>query len=439
MADSQKLVSIIIRTKNEEKWISECLKSIFSQNYTNFEIILVDNESTDKTVEKASLYPIKLVKIKDFLPGLAINLGIRKSHGEYIVCLSAHCIPTSKFWLENLVKDLSHDDVAGVYGRQEPLPYSSDLDKRDLITIFGLDKKIQIKDSFFHNANSAFKRDIWIKIPFDEMVTNIEDRVWGQKVIASGFKIVYEPEASVFHWHGVHQDSNPDRCKSVVKILESLPGILPKITPNSSSKDIVAIIPIKGLPKVVGGKSLLKNMLHQLKESKYLKKIYVAVDDVETKNVALSVDDVEVIWRPDNLSNDHVSVIEVCKYALDFLEKDSIYPDHIMILEETYPNRTIDFVDALIEDFISSGVDTLIAVKEEKRAVWHRNHDGQISMVGEGFMPRKLKSTSILIGLLGLGCITHASYLRSGSLFSGNLGVYPIHNDLMSYEHISHE
>jgi hypothetical protein len=165
----------------------------------------------------------------------------------------------------------------------------------------------------------------------------------------------------------------------------------------------------------------------------------VAVDDVEAKDVALSVDDVEVIWRPDNLSNDHVSVIQVCKYALDFIEKDGIYPDHIMILEETYPNRTIDFVDALIEDFISSGVDTLIAVKEEKRAVWVRNHDGQISMIGEGFMPRKLKSTSILVGLLGLGCITHASYLRSGSLFSGNLGVHHIHNDLMSYEHISHE
>ena len=51
------LVSIIIRTKNEERWISSCLKSVFRQVYRNFEIILVDNMSTDQTVSKAREYP----------------------------------------------------------------------------------------------------------------------------------------------------------------------------------------------------------------------------------------------------------------------------------------------------------------------------------------------------------------------------------------------
>ena len=63
-------------------------------------------------------------------------------------------------WLKNFIKHLSDNKVAGVYGRQEPLSYSSDYDKRDLITVFGLDKKIQIKDPFFHNANSAL-RSTW--------------------------------------------------------------------------------------------------------------------------------------------------------------------------------------------------------------------------------------------------------------------------------------
>ena len=49
---TQELVSIIIRTKNEERWISQCLDAIFKQTYKNFEIILVDNYSNDKTVEK---------------------------------------------------------------------------------------------------------------------------------------------------------------------------------------------------------------------------------------------------------------------------------------------------------------------------------------------------------------------------------------------------
>ena len=57
-------VSIIIRSKNEEKWIGLCLSMIYQQNYDNFEVILVDNNSTDKTVQKAKQWPIKLIKIK---------------------------------------------------------------------------------------------------------------------------------------------------------------------------------------------------------------------------------------------------------------------------------------------------------------------------------------------------------------------------------------
>ena len=91
------LVSLIIRTKNEERWISSCLDAVFGQNYDNFEVIIVDNESTDKTIEKARQYPISNVEtITDYLPGKALNLGMEQSKGEYVVCLSAHCIPTGK-------------------------------------------------------------------------------------------------------------------------------------------------------------------------------------------------------------------------------------------------------------------------------------------------------------------------------------------------------
>ena len=52
------LISIIIRTKNEERWIAHCLSSIFIQDYSNFEVIVVDNESTDHTIEVAKRFPL---------------------------------------------------------------------------------------------------------------------------------------------------------------------------------------------------------------------------------------------------------------------------------------------------------------------------------------------------------------------------------------------
>ena len=178
-ASNHPRVSIIIRTFNEERWISKCLSAIYEQTYKNFEIIIVDNLSKDKTISRTKEFNIeKIVEIKDYLPGKALNLGIRESKGDYIVMISSHCIPVDKFWLENLVNSLEEDrDYAGVYGRQEPMSFSSASTKRDLMLVFGLDPKIQTKDGFFHNANSIIKKEIWNKHPFDEETTNIEDRI----------------------------------------------------------------------------------------------------------------------------------------------------------------------------------------------------------------------------------------------------------------------
>ena len=82
--------------------------------------------------------------------------------------------------------------------------------------------KYKLKILFFHNANSAFKKSTWKKISFDEKTTNIEDRIWGKRIISNGLRIIYEPLASVFHWHGVHQDQDPTRASNVVKIIENL-------------------------------------------------------------------------------------------------------------------------------------------------------------------------------------------------------------------------
>ena len=102
-------ISIIIRTKDEEDWIAPCVKSIRSQNIDKrFEIILVDNSSKDATVKIARQLGIKkIVKIKKFFPGKAINLGIEKALGEKIVLLSAHCIPYDENWLRKLDNSLN--------------------------------------------------------------------------------------------------------------------------------------------------------------------------------------------------------------------------------------------------------------------------------------------------------------------------------------------
>lgn len=418
------LVSIIIRTKNEERWIASCLRAVYQQTYTNFEVILVDNNSDDLTVKRAQEFNVTIVYINDFLPGRAINDGIKASKGQYLVCLSGHCIPVNEFWLESLVKHLSESDVAGVYGRQEPLSFSSDVDKRDLITVFGLDKKIQIKDSFFHNANSAFRREVWESFPFDEQVTNVEDRVWGKKVISAGMKIIYEPEASAYHWHGIHQDLNPERARSVVKILESIEGLLPREDSQKiEALNIVAIIPLRGKSGIINGKPLLEYAVKSIRGSKYIREIIVSTDETETAELARSLGATVPFIRPNALSEDYVDVLDVLSYSLDQIESEGKAPDLIVILEETYPFRPRNMLDQMIEALIGNGSDVIIAARRETRSVW-TEQNGVTSLASEGFMPRKLKRTSAIVGLLGLGCVAYPSALRRGNLFGGKVSFF---------------
>ena len=90
---SPPLISIIIRVKNEERWIGHCLSAIATQSIKDYEVILVDNNSDDNSVKIASKYTNKIINIPEFLPGKAINEGIRASSGKYIAIISGHCIP----------------------------------------------------------------------------------------------------------------------------------------------------------------------------------------------------------------------------------------------------------------------------------------------------------------------------------------------------------
>lgn len=85
-----KTVSIIIPVFNSEKYLADCIQSVISQQYTNIEIILVDDGSTDSSFEICERYRdtdsrIKLYRKENGGQGSARNLGLQKASGEYIL------------------------------------------------------------------------------------------------------------------------------------------------------------------------------------------------------------------------------------------------------------------------------------------------------------------------------------------------------------------
>jgi glycosyltransferase involved in cell wall biosynthesis len=216
------VISVIVRTKNEERWIGRCLTALSRQDHPDFEVVVVDNDSDDDTVAVVKAFECRLVTIsqEDFSHGRSINLGIAAARGDLVAMISGHCIPATDRWLRRLALPFAQEGIAGVYGRQEPLPDTSDYDKRDLWTTFGLDRRTQVRDYFFHNANSMIRRDVWERVPFNEDLAGVEDRDWAKRVLEIGYQVLYEPSAPVYHFHGINHGRDEARAARVVRVIE---------------------------------------------------------------------------------------------------------------------------------------------------------------------------------------------------------------------------
>ena len=422
------LVSIIIRTKNEESWIRHCLDAIQKQTYSNFEIVLVDNCSTDKTVLKASEYDVKVVNIDVFLPGKAINYGIKASQGSILVILSGHCIPKDSNWLINLISPLSDSKIAGVYGRQEPLSSTSDTDKRDLLITFGLDKKLQQKDPFFHNANSALRRETWEKFPFDEEVTNIEDRVWGTKVIEEGLHIAYEPAASVYHYHGIHQDRNAVRAKNVVSVMAKLHGNFENLSSVvQENVRTMAIVPVTD--QVIKSKDfcLLRHTIEYLKSCQTIDDIFIATECPEVAGIASKLE-VNVMMLSSSEAAPPPSPYQRLGQSLSSIEKDFGIYDYIAILSPNSPFRGNDMIDSMLMKAVDHNADSVIASKMEKSLAWGIELENNRNQ-GDYFNRTPLTGSGVIVKAPLLRAGLHS---MSGTIFydvSDAMASVEIHNN----------
>ena len=130
------------------------------------------------------------------------------SVGEYVVFLSAHCIPVDKNWLKNFVDYMDKNkSLSAAYGKQISLPGSNSQNTLDLNILFRDEEIIHTHDPYINNANSIYRSHLLKKNKFNQSISNIEDRVWAKDEVLRGGKIGYIANAAVFHLHGVHQHS----------------------------------------------------------------------------------------------------------------------------------------------------------------------------------------------------------------------------------------
>ena len=84
-----KLVSVIIPLYNARRYVAQAIESALNQTYSNVEVIVVDDGSTDDPLEVISKYPVRVIRQDNKGASAARNTGIREATGEFIVTLDA--------------------------------------------------------------------------------------------------------------------------------------------------------------------------------------------------------------------------------------------------------------------------------------------------------------------------------------------------------------
>lgn len=117
------MISIIIPTYNEEKAIADCIKSLLKQISVDFEIIVVDDGSTDQTVSKINKQQltnnkIKILKQKHKGPGVARNLGAKHAKGDILVFVDSD-MTFDKSFLNELTKPIREGKTKGTFTKNE--------------------------------------------------------------------------------------------------------------------------------------------------------------------------------------------------------------------------------------------------------------------------------------------------------------------------------
>ena len=199
--------SVIIRNRNEERYIGYCIQSLVDFLGDGVEIVLVDNESTDDSIRIVNTFDylnIKKVNIpkNKYSPGRALNLGVENCTNDYIFIISAHC-EVVKLNPTDVINNLDSGFVA-VWGKQIPLWNGKKITPRYMWSNFTDKSTVNYfcknEDRYFlHNGCAFYNKYHLIDYPFNEDLSGKEDRYWANSVIEGDMDIFYDSDIVVNH------------------------------------------------------------------------------------------------------------------------------------------------------------------------------------------------------------------------------------------------
>lgn len=225
----------------------QTVEAVGRQRYPGEVTLLVIDSSGDPTepdnlLIQAAADIWEAIPPADFGHGATRNRALDLCASEVIVFLSQDACPASDSWLESLVAPLASGDADASYGRQRPrsanrerdatygflYPDTPSIKTKADISKFGL------KTFHFSNVSSAFVASTLRKVRFPEDIPTFEDIGAAKRLLDTGARIAYVPDAEVLHSHDMGLPEMVRRYREIGRIYEKL-GIFADLKQAQSS------------------------------------------------------------------------------------------------------------------------------------------------------------------------------------------------------------
>ena len=415
----KELVTVYITNFNYSEYIEKSIRSVLSQTYKNIEIIIVDDNSTDRSKEilkKFIKHPkIKIIFNKKNLGLLkSSNIAIKASSAKYIMRLDADDFLNKKIVEVFIKKMIKKPNIAMVYS--DYYEVNSNGKKLGAIKQINLNSKKSIKDRPILAACCLFKKEALFSVNlYDESFTRQDGYdIWYK--LFDNYDFEYVPKYLFFYRK--HQNS---LTKNDVSLFKTRTNILNKFAQKKFQKTkILIIIPIRN--QKIEKRNYLKKIknkpivFHTIDECLKIKKkisILLTTSDREIIKISKKKYKNKIIYsfRNDedtslnkNIRDGVVKIIKKAKYK----------PDILVLLSAEYPFKKYFYIEQAISKLLLHDFDKIISTTFDTTNNYYQYTNKGVKLISnekDGTM--KYEKKVILKEAGGIWAFNYKSYLKN--------------------------
>jgi glycosyltransferase involved in cell wall biosynthesis len=255
-------ISIVMPVYNSERLLGECLAAVNASTFRDYEVIVVDDSSTDRSREIATAHGARVVPSGGRLgPGRARNKGVEHARGDIVFFIDSDVVIRPDT-LGRLVSAFDRDPgVAGLMAVQSPTMRFRNLCSvyKNLWMYYTYVRRAGQDVPLFYTTAAAIRRDAFITsggFDVNYVDPNIEDTDYGQKLASQGFRIQILPDLEVEHVKGydlaglLRVDFLRSMSLARLKLRKSADGISTNDT--SVPTGYIVSVPLAGLAVLLG-------------------------------------------------------------------------------------------------------------------------------------------------------------------------------------------